>query len=131
MSKILVWQILAENIKFLKYWYGSCHTLPPGSATPDKCHVFEPLRPNNHPSWLSKEVYCRFIKGWTCTSTTRKTHLNVPFVTNRTYQTFKQPSKRDECNPVGFDIKQVFCCNNAMIWCNDSCPNCHFTLIEI
>ena len=22
---------MADNSKFLKYWYGSCHTLPPGS----------------------------------------------------------------------------------------------------
>ena len=35
ISKILVWQILADNNKYLKYWYGSCHnTLPPGSNGP-------------------------------------------------------------------------------------------------
>ena len=43
--KILVWQVkvnlrnigmadLADNSKFLDYWYGSCHTLPPGSNGP-------------------------------------------------------------------------------------------------
>ena len=32
--QILAWQTMADNSRYLKNWYCSCHTLPPGSATP-------------------------------------------------------------------------------------------------
>ena len=39
ISQILVWQNVADGSGYLKYWYGSCHTLPLGSAVPDEIHM--------------------------------------------------------------------------------------------
>ena len=33
-SQTMVQQTIADSSKYLKYWYGSCYTMPPGSPTP-------------------------------------------------------------------------------------------------